>query len=373
MKIAPFQTEHFFAKYEFNTPHQLCNSDCESVSIDELLALSGLSLQDFGQLRLGYTESEGDPALRAAIAGTYDSVDPGEVLVLATPVEGIYLAARTLLAPGDEVVVLSPAYDALINLFEHAVGAGNVHRWTFQATAQGWALDFDTLDALLNERTRLVVVNFPHNPTGYLPDRAFLDSLVERIESRELTLFCDEMYHGLVHSGGQPIPSLADLSHRAVVLSGLSKTYGLPGLRNGWLVVRNKNLRDELVNYKFYTSICAPGVVEYLALAALEVREVLRLRNIERLERNLDLADAFFARWPEQFDWHRTRSGSTALVPWHVPSVSAVADSLAREAGILVHPAVTLGADDQHMRMGFGRDAFPESLSRFEYWLTQKT
>jgi aspartate/methionine/tyrosine aminotransferase len=117
MKIAPFETEHFFARYEFNTPFQLCNSDCESVSIEELLTLAGDSLEALGQERLVYTESQGNPNLRAGIAKTYSTVNEEEIVVLGTPVEGIYLAARALLDPGDEVIVLSPAYDALTGMF----------------------------------------------------------------------------------------------------------------------------------------------------------------------------------------------------------------------------------------------------------------
>jgi len=369
MKIAPFQTEHFFAKYEFNTPYQLCNSDCESITISELMEWSGRSLEELAQLSMGYTESEGAPELRTAITALYDTVRPDQVMVLATPVEGIYLVARTLLNPGDEVVVLSPAYDALINLFEHVVGSENVHRWKFERDDQGWTLDIAALDTLLTDKTRLIVVNFPHNPTGFLPDRAFLNDLVERVESRGLNLFCDEMYYGLIHSGGEPIPSLVDMTDRAIVLSGLSKTYGLPGLRHGWLVSKDAKLKAELLNWKFYTSICAPGVVEYLSLAALEVREALVKRNIERIEKNLDLADAFFSRWDDQFGWHRTQAGSTALIHWNIPSVGAVAEELASNEGVLIQPATTLGADDHHMRMGFGREAFPEALFCFEEWL----
>ena len=128
MKIAPFETEHFFARYEFNTPYQLCNSDCESISIEELLSLSGDSLENFGQERLIYTESQGNPDLRAGIANTYSDVSEQDIVVLGTPVEGIYLAARTLLDPGDEVIVLSPAYDALTTMFEHVAGASAVKR-----------------------------------------------------------------------------------------------------------------------------------------------------------------------------------------------------------------------------------------------------
>ena len=371
MKIAPFATEHFFARYEFSTPYQLCNSDCESMTVTELLSLAGVSWEDFGRLSLGYTESPGNPQLRAAIAAAYVSVAAEDVLVLATPVEGIYLAARALLDPGDEVIVLTPAYDALVNMFEHVAGRERVHRWAFRPAQSRWELDFDELEGLVTSRTRLLVVNFPHNPTGFLPSRDQLAQLVALVERHGLWLFYDEMYHGLVHSGTAPIPSAADLTPRAVVLSGLSKTYGLPGLRTGWLVVKDPELRANLFNWKFYTSICPPAPSEFLAMAAWQVRDQLRARNIAQIEHNLALAGDFFRRWPDLFTWRPPMAGSVALVGMAVPSVGAFATGLAEEAGVLIHPATTLGWDDQHMRMGFGRAGFGEALGHFEAYLSR--
>jgi aspartate/methionine/tyrosine aminotransferase len=369
MDIAPFETEQFFARFEFNTPWQLCNSDCETVSVQELMSLAGIPLDDLGRQRLGYTPSQGGPALREAIASSYCSVDPDEVVVLGTPVEGIYLLARALLEPGDEVVVLTPAYDALVNLFEHVAGADAVRRWPLRPTADSWALDLDRLDALLTPATKLLVVNFPHNPTGFLPSPGWHRALAELAEARGICLFCDEMYFGLVHSGTPPIPSAADVSARAIVLSGLSKTFGLPGLRCGWLVVRDPNLRARLINWKHYTSICAPVLSEFLARAALQARDDLRRRSVARIESNLALADAFFARWPERFKWRRPMAGSTALVGFDVPSVAALSERLAREEGLLIQSAAMLGGDDRHMRIGLGRDDFGAALERFGDWL----
>ena len=249
MKITPFATEHFFAEYEFTTPHQLCNSDCETVTVAELLAMAEVDLAELGQLGLGYTESQGNPQLRKAIAASYATATPNDVMILGTPVEGIYLTARALLEPSDELIVLSPAYDALINMFEHVVGSSNVKKWQFQPTDDGWALDFESLTQQITPKTKLLVVNFPHNPTGYLPTPDQLNQLVQIVEQHNLWLFYDEMYHGLIHSGTPAIPSAADVYQRAIVLSGLSKTYGLPGLRTGWLVIQDASIAgkcDEL-------------------------------------------------------------------------------------------------------------------------------
>ncbi len=140
MKITRFATEHFFAKYEFTTPWQLCNSDCETLTVDELLKMAGVPLAEFGKLSLGYTESPGNLPLRESIAAMYKGITAEEVIFLGSPIEGIYLAARAILNPGDEVVVPSPAYDALINMFEHVVGSENVRKWQFIPGKSQWNL-----------------------------------------------------------------------------------------------------------------------------------------------------------------------------------------------------------------------------------------
>ena len=369
MKIGPFETEHFFARYEFTTPYQLCNSDCETLTVQKLLEMADVSMDEFGRLSLGYTESLGHPKLREQIAETYEEVSAEDVVMLGTPVEGIYLVARAALDLGDEVIVLAPAYDALIKTFEHVVGASNVRKWEFVPTDTQWQLDLDQLKDLITPRTKMLVVNFPHNPTGYLPQQDQMNEIVKIVEEHGLILFCDEMYFGLVHSGTPAVKSAAVGSKRAVVLSGLSKTYGLPGLRTGWLIVQDKELRQNIVNWKFYTSICPSAPSEFLAMAAWKVREQLRDRSIAQIEHNLRLADAFFQRWPNLFIWRKPMAGSVALVGMHVPSVMAYATQLAEEAGVLILPAVTLGSDDHHMRMGFGRAAFGEALEKFEEYL----
>ncbi|MGB7874443.1 MAG: pyridoxal phosphate-dependent aminotransferase [Anaerolineales bacterium] len=371
MKIAPFLTEHYFAQYEFRTPYQLCNSDCETITVAELLKMADVSLEQLGGLSLGYTETLGLPTLREAIAASYAGVNTEDVVMLATPVEGIYLVAHAALDPGDEVIVITPAYDALINTFEHVVGSANVRRWEFAPDESNtrWELDFNQLSSLISPKTKMLVVNFPHNPTGYLPTIEQLDELASIVENNNLILFCDEMYFGLVHSGTPAINSAADITGRAIVLSGLSKTYGLPGLRTGWLVIQDEALRQNIINWKFYTSICAAAPSEFLALAAWKVRDQLRDRSVAQIEHNLKLADSFFARWPKLFIWHKPMAGSTALVGMNVPSVRAFAAQLAEKAGILILPAKTLGSDDQHMRMGFGRAAFGEALEKFEAYL----
>ena len=218
MRIKPFSIEQYFDLYEFTTPHLLCASDCETMSIDELLQLAKVSPAELGALRLGYSEARGKPELRAAVARTYLYVNIEQVLVLAAPEEGIYLTMRALLEPGDHVVVLSPAYDSLLNIAEHV--SGNVSQWLIQPTPTGWQLNLEELEQLVGDYTKLIVVNFPHNPTGFLPRPAELEAVIEIARRHGAWLFCDEMYRGLEIGGTETLPSAADQYEKSIVLAG---------------------------------------------------------------------------------------------------------------------------------------------------------
>jgi aspartate/methionine/tyrosine aminotransferase len=371
MNIRAFETERYFAKYEFTTPHLLSVSDCESFSIDELLQFGGYSIDDLTKIRLGYTESQGDPLLRARVADNYENVDADHVLILNSPVEGIYLAMRSLLALGDEAIILSPAYDALINLAESI--SSQVIRWQINSTTVGWQLDLKKLQTIISEKTKLIVVNFPHNPSGLLPSEEEFSRLVELADKYGIWLFCDEMYRGLEFSQRSTLPSAADLYQRSIVLAGLSKSHGLPGLRAGWLIVRDAELRQQIINWKDYTSICPAAPIEFLARVALDAGEKLVQRNNKIISDNIRLANAFFARWADMFTWRVPEAGSVALVGISVSSATRYCHQLAKEAGILLLPAKFMGYDDRHVRFGFGRLSFPAALAAYEKNLEQNS
>jgi aspartate/methionine/tyrosine aminotransferase len=370
MHIAPFATEHYYALYEFNTPHMLSSSDCETMSVSELMALAGLGMDGLGGQRLGYTESQGNPDLRAAVAAGYDHIDPEQVVVLTSPVEGIYLAMRTLLEPGDEIVVLTPAYDALKNMAEHV--AGRVRNWQLNPIESDWQLDFDALERLVSDQTKLIVVNFPHNPTGYLPTEAEFRALIDLCQRHGIWLFCDEMYRGLEFGEAGTLPSAADLYERAIILTGLSKTHGLPGLRAGWLLVRHEPTRQALLNWKFYTTICPAAPTEFLAMAALSAGETIVGRNKALIRDNIALAEPFFHRWPDMFTWRRPRAGSVAFVGLNVPSATNYCHNLAQTAGVLLLPGACMGYEDRYVRFGFGRQGFAAALAYYETHLERE-
>ncbi len=364
MQIKSFAIEQFFARYEFSSPYILCASDCETINVETLLRMAGQSLSDLGALSLSYTESQGHPALRQAISQGYQLATADDIVLLATPEEGIYLIMRTLLEPGDHVVVLTPAYDSLLNLAEHV--SGNVSQWQVQPGDSGWQLDLSQLEKLVTADTKLVVLNFPHNPTGFLPSQEQFQQILTIAQKHGAWLFCDEMYRGLEFDSRQQLPSAVDAADRSIVLTGLSKVHGLPGLRSGWLVIRDEQVRNELINWKHYTSICAPAPSEFLAMAALRAQDQLASRSREIIRQNLIAASQFFDRWSRLFEWRPPQAGSVALVGLNQPSATAYCHALAQETGILLLPSSCMGYGDKHIRVGLGRADFVRNLAHYE-------
>ena len=374
MNIKPFHTERFFAIHEFTAPYLLCASDCESLTVDELLQLAGASWEELGRLWLGYTESQGALALREQIAEMYSRVGVDHVIGLGAPEEGIFLTMHALLERGDEVVVLTPCYDSLANVVEY-LGC-RVFRWFVEEAEEppdgpgGWRLDLDALEQLVTPHTKLVIVNFPHNPTGYLPSHDEWQRIVQIVDRVGAWLFSDEMYRGLEYDPATRLTSGCDMYGRAITLAGLSKTYGLPGLRVGWLALQDASLRDRILGWKDYTTICASAPSEALAQVALRAADALAGRSLEVIKGNLALVDPFFARWPAVFRWNRPQAGSVALVGLRGRSAREFSDRLVAEQGVLLLPSTGLGFGDGHVRFGFGRRSFPDGLEQLDRYLS---
>ena len=240
MKIPPFLLERYFAQYEFSAQYLLSPSDCEPLTLQQVLDLACPdSRRLWDELWLGYTESQGLPALRQQIAKLYEGTSPEQILTLV-PEEGIFIAMNVMLNPGEHVVTTFPGYQSLYQIAE-SLGC-RVSRWQPRRENGYVHFDIDDLQNLLQNDTRLLVINFPHNPTGALPDRETYQQVIQLADRRGITLFSDEMYRGLEYNPQDRLPSACDLSENAISLSGVSKTYSLPGLRMGWLAARNPQL-----------------------------------------------------------------------------------------------------------------------------------
>ncbi len=291
MRPNPFKLERYFARHEFSAPFLLCSSDCESMRLRELLALEAGAAERFESIWLGYTESLGNPELRQSISTLYEHVLADQVLVHAGAEEAIFNFMNVALNPGDHVVVHAPYYQSLGEL-ARSIGA-EVSEWQGDPE-HAWQLDLEVLKSAINTRTRVVVVNFPHNPTGFLPTPEFARELSALSERHGFIIFSDEVYRGLEHDPADRLPAFADMNERAVSLGVMSKTYGLAGLRIGWIATRDRAIFDKLAAFKDYTTICNSAPSEFLATLALRNAEVIVERNLGVIGKNLDLLDSFF-------------------------------------------------------------------------------
>jgi aspartate/methionine/tyrosine aminotransferase len=368
MQLPPFELERYFARYEFSARYLLSSSDCEPLTLRALLGMAdNQHRQLWDELTLGYTESQGHPLLRDAITGLYRNLDIEDTLVV-TPEEGILLGMQALLKPGDHVVCTFPGYQSLYEI-PRAIGC-RVSLWE-PSESDGWQFHLDHLEPLLQPDTRLVVVNFPHNPTGALPSVETFEALIDLLRQRGIFLFCDEMYRGLEIEPGATLPAACESYERAITLGGLSKTYGLPGLRIGWLATRDRNLITRTAQLKDYTTICASAPSEILAIMALDNQEAIVAGQRERLHANLKVLETFMTTHEDCFHWQRPKGGSICFPGLRrAEGAQAFCRALVEKAGIMLLPSAPFQYGDQHVRIGFGRQNLPEVLHRFSDYLS---
>jgi len=370
MKPRPFLLERFFARYEFATPYHLSASDCESCTIGELVDLEPDARARFEAQWLGYTETPGDADLRREIARLYQSISPDQVLVHSGAEEAIFSFLNVVLEPGDEILVHAPGYQSFFTVAE-SLGARAI-RWEAREE-DGWALDLDVLTARLTGRTRAIVINCPNNPTGYLMRRDQFARLATLAEERGLTLFSDEVYRLLEHDPKDRLPAACDLYPRAVSLGVMSKSFGLAGLRIGWIATRDRALYEKMAGFKDYLTICNSAPSERLAILALRQREKILSRNVDLIRTNLGLLEGFFARWRELFDWKRPRAGPIAFPRLRADlQADDFCAKVVEGSGVLLLPGTVFEAGNKHFRIGFGRRNLPEGVARLEAYLENR-
>ena len=301
------------------------------------------------------------------MARLYHTISPDDVMI-AAPEEAIFVAMHTLLRPGDHVVSIFPAYQSLYEI-ARALGC-QVTPWMLELGQEGWRLDLEQFERALTDRTRLIVLNFPHNPTGYLPSRAELELVVELARRRGLIVFCDEMYRLLEYDPARRLPAMCDLYERGISLSGMSKAFGLPGLRLGWLATREQALLEGFLAFKDYTTICSSAPSEILGIVALRAKAAIVARNLAIIHENLAIADQFFAGQARRFVWIRPQAGSVAFPQWGggTPVEQFCQGALDRQ-GVMIVPGSMFDFPGNHFRVGLGRKSFPQALERVRDYL----
>ncbi len=363
MKISPFKLERYFAKYEFSAKYMLSSSDCDGFRMNDILSMSTIEeLKIWQNLQLGYTESQGLPILRDEITKLYSTISSDDVMVL-TPEEGVFVALNSILSKDDHVICIAPSYQSLHQVVR-SIGCDIIF-W-LPDEEKGWYFDPNDIEKAIRPNTRLIIVNFPHNPTGYLPSLHDFQRIIDIAKENNLILFSDEMYRYLEHDSELRLPSASDLYPNAVSLSGLSKTFGLAGLRIGWLATKNQELLQEMLAFKDYTTICNSAPSEVLALIGLRHKESLVGHNLKKIRLNLNLLDEFIQKHAHILSWNKPKAGTIGLAKLNIDFPSEVfCERIVKDTGIMIVPSEVFDYGDKHIRLGFGRVNLPEVLDLF--------
>ena len=361
-----FALEAYFARWNAIICHNLAASECEPLLLQHLLSLADAADQARWQaLDLGYTDSLGASWLRDAIAEQYEGLGAGQVLCFAGAQEGIHCAMHALLGPGDHAVVVTPNYQSAETVPLSLCAVTGVPL----DPARGWTLDIDAVAAAIRPNTRLVSVNFPNNPTGKILERDRWDALVALCRRHGLWLFSDEVYRLIERDPARRLPQAVEGYERGVSLNVLSKVYGLPGLRIGWIACRDGAALRRMGQVKHYLSICNAAPSEVLAHIALRNGRAIVAQNAARAAHAVRLVQGFLDEFPTLFDWHPPEGGVTGYPRYRgAEGVEAFAAGLMAAEGVLVLPASVYQSDlggtpADRFRLGFGRAGVADGLA----------
>ncbi len=313
--INDFKLEEYLAKYEFKAPYLLCNSDSESWKMNEIIKMaSEEDLKLWNNLKLSYTEDQGLPQLRETIAKQdFPNLDKDNILCFAGAEEGIFCSLSALLGQDDHAIVLTPCYQSLLEIPKFR--KSNVTEIELNQK-DNWKIDINAIERAIKPNTKIVIINFPHNPTGQVMTPNEQQELITLLRKNDLWLFSDEVYRLL----GNPIedwaPTAANIYEKAISLGVMSKAYGMPGLRIGWIACQNKEIIDKIRKIKHYTTICNSSPAEILSLIGLKNSAKILERNNNIVKSNLKLLDKFFEQNSNIFRWIRPQGGCVGFVEY---------------------------------------------------------
>jgi capreomycidine synthase len=361
MEVVPAHLEHWMRDYYFSTEVDIGSSGVENFSFGELRRLFNITPDDLDRIVLRDSMTLGSPDLRTAIGNRWANGKAERVMATNGSSEANYLVMHSLLEPGDEVVVLDPSYQQLYSIAE-TIGCKLKH-WRLRSE-NSFRPDLNEARNLIGSDTRMIVVNFPHNPTGASLRPAEQDELIELAAGAGVYLVWDAAFAELTYDS----PVLTDPGERydrSITFGTLSKAYGLPGLRVGWCLAAPEVL-ERLVRLRDYTTLALSPLVEHVATRAIENGDLLLQPRLAQARHNLELLLSWANRHSEFVSVSRPQGGVCVFMRLHnVDDVENFCRQLAREYSVLLVPGTSFG-DLNHVRLGFGCSTteLTEALSR---------
>ena len=370
MKIRPFKVETWMNEHENEGLYNLTESCVSPLKMGELLDLLNIKekyLDTFLDMKLDYGDINGSDELKKQICQLYDTVEPCNIAIAQGAINANEMAIMELIEPNDEIITFTPGYQQISSLAE-SLGANIIELKLYED--KGWQMDFDELERVITEKTKAICVTLPNNPTGTMLSGEQAVQLVELAEKYDLYLFVDEVYRGLCVDDFCYQGSFYGLYDKAIITSGLSKAYGLPALRLGW-IIGPKDFIDRIINRRDYHIISIPKMNDLLAVEVLKQKEKVLSRNYDICMKNR----AFLKEWIKE-EKHITNtftSGTTQLIRYDmkIPS-EELSLRVQKEEGIFFVPGSCFDCE-YHLRLGGGIDPiiFQKGLKTFSKWLRQ--
>ena len=365
MKIATFKVEEWMNLNETKAKYNIAETCVDSVSLDELFSLAGRDRREFfdtlSRRRMTYGAIFGAEELKAAICGLYRSAGADDVVTTHGAAGANHLALYSLVEPGDAVVSVMPTYQQLYSIPE---SYGAKVRILKLKREENFLPDLDRLRTLVNEKTKVICINNPNNPTGALMPEETLRGIVGIARRVGAYVICDEVYRFLTQEEGYP-ESIADLYEKWIAVGSMSKVFSLAGLRLGWIATRSREAMREILLHRDYDTISCGMIDEALATVALEAKEAIIARNRAIVRENLSILDEWIAKEP-RFSYVKPQCGTTALLYCDVdmPSEEFCARLLA-ETGAFLTPGSCF--DEEHcFRIGYAcsKEELKEGLAK---------
>jgi aspartate/methionine/tyrosine aminotransferase len=362
----PFDLEYTQSVWEQKVDFNLTESGVHPMRLDELLGENGELVSKLLGTEINYPHVNGNPGLRENIASLYDGAGIENVLVTVGAAEANNIIMQTLMRPGDELLSQKPTY---MQAWGIATNAGNTVRSFRLDPDRGWALDLDELAAGVTDRTRVIAVVNPNNPTGYIMTDAEMDAIVAAADRVGAWILADEVYRGAERLRDDETPSFFGRYDKVLSLGSTSKAYGLPGLRIGW-IAGPADMIDDIWRRHEYTTITASMLSNVLATHALSpaVRPRLLKRTRDYIRNGFPVLEAWMDAQDGLFTYTPPQASAVAFIRYHLDINSTeLMERLCRDASVFVGAGDSFGMD-HHLRIAFGqeRKVLEEAFSRIE-------
>ena len=358
-QFQPFVMERMMSQFEQEVDYNLSESGVHPMQLKELLANHPDILNHLLNTELNYPHVNGIPELRENIASLYNNAGPDNVLVTVGAIEANYISIRTLLSAGDEIVIMLPNYMQIWGIAKNH----QLNIKTFQLQeARGWAPDLVELESLVSPRIKLIAVCNPNNPTGRILTEAEMDGIVACAERAGAWILADEVYRGATRLSDLENPSFYGLYDKVLAIGSMSKAYGLPGLRIGWVAGPREMLENIWARHE-YTTISASMIANKLAAIALspEVRPRLLQRTREYIRKGYPILEQWMDNQTNIFSLVPPDASAIAFVRYQLNVSSSIfAERLRKEKSVLIVPGDHFGMD-HFIRISFGLS--PEYLN----------